>query len=141
MLFTPEINLPSFPSIPFAELALTRLPYPSSRSFHFSHVLIASVLHLRDQSSRETSSKAFSNHSITVGGPPMAITHLTIRKKENEGNNCSVRVGPLLSVIPDVECLLPVSFLVAQPQAGRGSTDSPGMDQHHQSLLSGVQHD
>lgn len=71
----------------------------------------------------------------------MAITHLTIRKKENEGNNCSVRGGPLLSVIPDVECLLPVSFLVAQPQAGRGSTDSPGMDQHHQSLLSGVQHD
>lgn len=141
MLFTPEINLPSFSSIPFAELALTRLPYPSSRSFHFSHVLIASVLHLCDQSSRETSSKAFSNHSITVGGSPMAITHLTIRKKENEGDNCSVRVGPLLSVIPDVECLLPVSFLVAQPQAGRGSTDSPGMDQHHQSLLSGVQHD
>lgn len=71
----------------------------------------------------------------------MAITHLTIRQKENEGNNCSVRIGPLLSIIPDVVCLLSVSFLVAEPQAGRGSTDSPRMDQCHQSLLSDVQHD
>lgn len=71
----------------------------------------------------------------------MAIPHLTIGKKENEGNNCSVCTGSLLSVIPDGECLLSVSFLVAQPQAGRGSTGSPGMDQNHQSLLSGGQCD
>lgn len=71
----------------------------------------------------------------------MAITHLTIRQKENERNNCSVHIGPLLSIIPDVGCLPSVSFLVGQPQAGRGSTDSPRTDQHHQSLLSDVQPD
>lgn len=47
----------------------------------------------------------------------MAITYLTIRQKE--GNNCSVHIGPPLSIISDVGCLLSVSFLVAQPQAGR----------------------
>lgn len=53
-----------------SEDAQTNLTCLSSTPFHFSHVLIASILHLGDQSSRETSSKASSNHSITVGGLP-----------------------------------------------------------------------
>lgn len=108
-----------------------------STPFQFSHALTASTLHLDDQSSKgkkKKSSKALSNHGVTLGSSPMAITHLTARQKENEGSNHSIHTGPLLSIIPAGGNLPSAPTLVAQPRAGRGRAESPGVDQHDQSL-------
>lgn len=72
MLISPEINLLSLSPTLSAELAL-RMLKPDFHvgffnTFHFSCVLIASVLNWGGQNSRETSSEAFSNHSITADG-------------------------------------------------------------------------
>lgn len=83
---------------------------------------------------KEESSKALSNHGVTLGSSPMAITHLTARQKENEGSNHSVHTGPLLLIIPAEGNPPSAPTLVAQPRAGRGRADSPGMDQRDQSI-------